>query len=232
MSERIPNFVVVGLGNVGARYQRTRHNIGFMALDRLAERFNLQFQPGRGDYYIASNLSQDQKKLSWFGRLFGSDAKREPTDSSVAVVLIKPTTLMNRSGRALRQILERYQLPVERALIITDDFQLPLGALRLRARGSSGGHNGLKSLISELESEDFPRMRLGIGPLPEKSEVVPFVLGEFTSGEASVLQQVTERAAEACEFMIRSSGPNSLDLAAAKYNIVRPDPAPGSGSEG
>lgn len=231
MPEPLPRYLIVGLGNVGLRYQNTRHNIGFMAVDRLAEALNLRFRPGKGDYYVASNLAQDQPTPSWLQRIFGSKAKAAQAPDGAPVVLIKPTTLMNRSGRAVRQALDRYQLPPERALVITDDFHLKLGALRLRASGSDGGHNGLKSLISELETEQFPRMRLGIGPKPEKSEIIPFVLGEFSDAEHVVQQQITSKAVEVCEFLLTSERPNSLDIAAAKYNIVRPDPAPGSSGE-
>lgn len=232
MSSSLPQFLIIGLGNVGARYTQTRHNIGFMAVDQLAERLNLEFRPGAGDYYIASNLAQDRPKSSgrsWWSRIFGKNPKNLNHDPQMPVVLIKPTTLMNRSGAAARQALERYQLSPERMLIITDDFQLPLGALRLRAKGSDGGHNGLKSLIAELNTAEFPRIRLGIGPAPEKKEIISFVLGDFDSSEHGTVQQVTGNASEACEFLLDSRLSNSLDLAAAKYNIVRPDPAPGSG---
>ncbi|HSH00574.1 MAG TPA: aminoacyl-tRNA hydrolase [candidate division Zixibacteria bacterium] len=229
--ESAPRFLVCGLGNVGAQYQNTRHNIGFDVIDALALKLGLSFVPGPGDYYVASNVPQDQKPPSRWRRWLGLPASPALVDGPPAV-LIRPTTYMNRSGRAAAQALTRYQLPAERLLVVCDDFHLPLGAVRLRKSGSDGGHNGLKSLITELETEEFPRLRLGIGPKPQSEEIVTFVLGRFGPAAAEARQAAVGQALTAILYLLAEESANSLDLAASKYNISRPDPAPGSGGAG
>lgn len=229
--ERAPRFVVCGLGNVGAQYQNSRHNIGFDVIDALALKLGLSFRPGPGDYYVASNLPQDQKPPSRWRRWFGHRMSPSPVDGP-PTALIRPTTYMNRSGRAALQALRRYQLPAQRLLVVCDDFHLPLGAVRLRKSGSDGGHNGLKSLIMELETDEFPRLRLGIGPKPPAEEIVTFVLGHFSSAESESRQDAVAQAVNAILYLLAEESAISLDLAASKYNISRPDPAPGSGGAG
>jgi PTH1 family peptidyl-tRNA hydrolase len=176
---------LVGLGNPGARYQDTRHNVGFMVLDLLRKRWGWSGWKSKGNMETQSGRRNDG-----------------------TVHLIKPMTYMNLSGQAVSAV--RRQSPMEPAdiLCIVDDYALDLGRLRLRENGSAGGHNGLKSLIADLGSQQFPRLRLGVGPLPDGWDSADFVLGRFASSERPALEKMIERAADCAECW--------LDLGAQK----------------
>lgn len=164
--------LVVGLGNPGSRYRRTRHNLGFMVIDRLAERWAIDVTRERMNAWIGN------------GR-FGEHA----------VVLAKPTTFMNRSGSAVQAIGHFYRLQRTDLLVVTDDLALPLGKLRLRAQGSAGGHNGLADIIERLGTQDFARLRVGIDS--PTYGATDHVLGEFDPADAAVVQAAVDRAADA-----------------------------------
>jgi PTH1 family peptidyl-tRNA hydrolase len=168
---------VVGLGNPGRRYAATRHNVGFMVVDALARRGRRMFRPGSGDYLLA-----------------------ELTAGGADLLLVKPVTFMNRSGEAVIGILERYGLDPGSWLIVLDDLALPLGSLRLRMKGSDGGHNGLASVIAAAGTTEFPRLRCGIGPgQPVPGEVLPdFVLSPFGAEEQETAAAMVGMAADAC----------------------------------
>lgn len=172
--------IVVGLGNPGARYEKTRHNMGWLVLDRLAERTG---SVGRAKARDAA--------ASVRGRL-----------GDLELVLVKPTTYMNLSGTAVRKVLARERAPLEDVLIVLDEMALPFGRLRMRERGSAGGHNGLRSVIGELGTEDFARLRVGIGG-PSKG-AVEHVLGDFAHAEQRHLDVVLDAAADAVELWARS----------------------------
>ncbi len=157
--------VVFGLGNPGKRYLNTRHNIGFILLDYIQSIYKIPFRPGKGDYYFME-----------------SQMDRE------TVLFVKPTTFMNLSGIAVRQVVEQFEVSLDQVLVVLDDFQLPFGTLRFRKKGSAGGHNGLKSIIAELGSEVFARLRFGIGNHFE--DAVDFVLSDFTQAEIEGLKQL------------------------------------------
>ncbi len=149
-------YLVVGLGNIGAEYAATRHNIGFMILDAWAQASNVVFEPGRyGDMAVVRDK----------GREF---------------YLLKPSTYMNLSGNAVRYWLQKLGLPQERLMVICDDINLPFGTIRLRRSGSDGGHNGLKHIAGQLESQDWARLRLGVGHEFAEGQQIDFVLGEFS----------------------------------------------------
>lgn len=158
-------LAVIGLGNPGRRYYLTRHNAGFLFLDYLAKRFDIPFTPGKGDYYFSETVWKQQELL-----------------------LIKPVTYMNRSGFAVRQVMEKFSIDIKDLLIVYDDFQLPFGTIRFRVQGSDGGHNGIKSLIYELESDAFKRLKIGIGS--EFSNSVDFVLSPFSGMEIAELDNL------------------------------------------
>lgn len=173
----------IGLGNPGSQYDRTRHNVGFEVVDALAAALKIHFKPGKGDY------------LEAVGSYHGEE-----------VGLAKPLTYMNNSGSAVMEIQERYNIALDRLLIICDDYWLPLGTLRLRTKGSDGGHNGLYSIIYHLQSESFPRLRCGIASesIPkDKSLLVDYVLEPFTASERPEINKMVERAADACLMAIR-----------------------------
>lgn len=168
--------VIMGLGNPGERYEKTRHNFGFMVVDRLA----------------------DKKQLSFC--LSGKPYVWSETDIvSVGVCLCKPVTYMNNSGVAARDILHSYNLTPEDLLVIYDDIDLSLGKVRLRKRGSSGGHRGIQSIIDQLESREFPRLRLGIGPQDEGVAAEDYVLDNFRKAEIPIAKNVIETAVKVAE---------------------------------
>ena len=156
-------FLVVGLGNIGPEYASTRHNIGFMILDALAKASNIFFTNDR----LASVA-----ELKWKGK---------------TIVLVKPSTFMNLSGKAVNYWLQAEKIPRENLLVVTDDIALPLGSLRLKGKGSDGGHNGLKSINETLLTTEYARLRVGVGNEFAKGKQVNFVLGEWSSDELLAL---------------------------------------------
>ena len=148
--------LIVGLGNIGRQYENTRHNTGFMIVDRFADANGLSFNKEKFDAQLADGMVEGQK-----------------------VILAKPTTYMNESGRAVRQIVDYYDLDPDDVIIVYDDMDLDCGRLRLRQKGSAGGHNGIKSLIAHLDTQQFDRLRVGIDH-PKQTKVVDWVLGRFT----------------------------------------------------
>ena len=185
------NYLVVGLGNIGAEYAATRHNMGFMVLDAWAQASNAVFTVGR---YGATT------EISFKGRKF---------------TLLKPSTYMNLSGKAVRYWLQKTRIPQENLLVVVDDFAIPFGTLRMRKRGSAGGHNGLKSIDYELVSDDYARLRIGTGNGGfAEGHQVDFVLGELLLEEKRMLPLVLERAVEA----IKCYGTEGIDRAMTRFN--------------
>jgi PTH1 family peptidyl-tRNA hydrolase len=176
----------VGLGNPGSRYRKTRHNIGFLAIESLITGFNARIAEGT--------------------ELFESH-RAEVDGADTALIL--PQTYMNNSGEAVREYQQQFQLPLDDILIVYDDFQLPFGTLRLRPKGSDGGHNGLASIIYHLESDLVPRLRIGIGgiSLPEDhthESMAEYVLSPFDADEEKQLPRLFEHIRDACSSWIRS----------------------------
>ena len=191
--------IVVGLGNPGRQYEGTRHNVGWMVLDRLAERAGLS---GRAKAREAAAVVR--------GRSDGLD-----------LVLVKPTTYMNLSGVAVRKVLARERAPLADMLVVVDDFALPLGRLRLREQGSAGSHNGLRSIIGELGNQNFARLRVGIGEPTRNAR--DHVLSRFRADEQALVDEVVDAAAEAVLDWARE-GPNR---AANRWNTWTPAAAAG-----
>jgi peptidyl-tRNA hydrolase, PTH1 family len=165
--------VIVGLGNPGGRYANTRHNVGFDVVDYLAR------SPRAGAF--------QHRFQAQVGELL---------EDSVKVLLVKPETFMNLSGRPVRQLLDFYHVPVEDLLVICDDINLPLGKLRVRARGTHGGHNGLRDIQQHLATQDYQRLRVGVGA-PEKDAAVDHVLGRFRPSEKPVIDDAIHLAGQA-----------------------------------
>ena len=191
--------VVVGLGNPGSRYGATRHNVGWMVIDRLADRAG--WSGGR---------ERDAARVAW-GRYGDLD-----------LMLVKPLTFMNESGLAVRKSLARERTPLEDLLVVCDDFALPFGRLRLREAGSAGGHNGLRSIIGELGSQKFARLRVGIGEPAQ--DAIDHVLSRFAADERRDLPIVLDAAADAVETWARDGAPR----AASRWNawlLHGPEPA-------
>jgi len=167
-------YLIAGLGNPGREYRENRHNIGFMALDRLAVRLGLSYSRLESKALLTKGEHQGRRLL-----------------------LAKPQTYMNLSGQAVGALLRYYKVPLENLLVIYDDVDLPLGSLRLRPGGGSSGQKGMASIIERLGSQDFPRLRIGIGHLPGRMEAAAYVLEDFSRQEAEVLPEILDRSAEA-----------------------------------
>lgn len=178
------------MGNPGAEYEQTRHNVGFMVLDRLAARYGCQFRKGTGQFLVA----------------------RHNLDAH-PFLMIKPTTYMNLSGLAVRQVVDYYKIQDYRQLLIVlDDLNLPFGQLRLRKQGSDGGQKGLRSILQALGTEEVPRLRIGIGN--GYSDASQFVLSPFSSQEKKVLPLILETAADAVEVTLTQG----IETAMNRYN--------------
>ena len=165
-------YLIAGLGNPGAEYENTRHNIGFKVLDALAGASNISF---------SSERYASKAELKIKGR---------------TLILIKPTTYMNLSGKAVRYWMEAENIPLENVLVITDDLAIPFGTLRMRTKGSDGGHNGLKDIIATLNNQHFARIRFGIGSDFSKGQQVDYVLGNWSEEEKSGLKDLVTRSTE------------------------------------
>jgi len=183
--------IVVGLGNPGRRYQGTRHNIGFAVADEVARRRQAAFESGRGDALTAR-----------CGR--GADA----------VLVVKPLTMMNLSGAAVAAVGGFYKVDPSAILVAADDVNLPLGRLRLRARGSAGGHNGYKSIIECLGTEEFPRLRVGVGRGDPRRDLADHVLARFDDDERDEVERAVARAADAVETFLAEG----IEAAMNRYN--------------
>jgi PTH1 family peptidyl-tRNA hydrolase len=170
--------VIVGLGNPGARYAGTRHNVGFAVVDWLATAPGTSRPLGRFNAEIRERLEEETK-----------------------VLLVKPQSFMNLSGRSVREVLDFYQVPTEELLVICDDFNLPLGKLRIRSKGREGGHNGLRDIINHLGTMAFPRLRIGVGP-PEKGQAIDHVLGRFQPSEKPCIEDAIARAGQAAGLWV------------------------------
>lgn len=182
---------MVGLGNPGRRYAGTRHNAGYELIALLATRWGCSPKSGRGDYLVASCR-------------FGGER----------VLLAQPTTFMNLSGHAVQDLIAFYDIEPERLLVVLDDVNLPLGDLRLRREGSSGGHKGLESVILQLGRDDFTRLRIGVGGENLPADLRGYVTERFLKEEQAVIQKAVARAAEAVEVLL-SEG---LEAAMNRFN--------------
>ena len=183
--------LIVGLGNPGAKYEQTRHNIGFLAIESLARTWQI-------------NLSENRK--------FQGSAGEGIAVKGLKVLLLKPTTFMNLSGQSIRAVVDWYKLKPEEVLVVYDEMDLPLGKLRLRQSGSAGGHNGMKSAIAHLNSQNFPRLRIGIGREKSDEGQVSHVLGRFSQAETKVMDEVLRLVTDAIELSLKQGIPKAMSL--------------------
>jgi PTH1 family peptidyl-tRNA hydrolase len=186
-----PRYLIVGLGNPGAAYQNTRHNVGFRVIDELAQRHRIDVR------------SMQKRALVGYGVI-----------QDTGVVLAKPQTYMNLSGEAVAPLLRMLELRPEDVIVVYDDMDLPTGRLRLRPDGSAGGHNGMKSLIQHLRSDSFPRLRIGVGRPGESAAVIDHVLSKFNRDELDAIREAIPRAADAVEAILS----DGLDAAMNRFN--------------
>lgn len=184
-------YLIVGLGNPGRQYEKTRHNVGFWVIRELAQRYNL------------TSAKSERKAVTVDGTIKG---KR--------VLLAMPQTYMNLSGEAVRALIDYYKVPVENVIVIHDDLDTPLGTLRLRKTGGHGGQNGIRNIILHLGTQDFARVRFGIGRPPGRMSAKDYVLQPFHGDDDILAQQTTQRAADAVEAWLS----NGIDIAMSEYN--------------
>lgn len=185
-------YIIVGLGNPGKEYANTRHNIGFDVIDKLAEQENI------------SVLEKKHKAIIGKGYVAGQKC-----------ILAKPQTFMNLSGESIRQLIDYYKVDEKDELIvISDDISLDVGQLRIRKKGSAGGHNGLKNIISHLGHDTFIRVKMGVGEKPKGYDLADYVLGHFTAGERTIMEEAASKAAEAIGMIIAQDA----DAAMNEYN--------------
>lgn len=186
------SWLLVCLGNPGDKYENTRHNVGFMVADEVAQRQNKPIQ-----------------------RLKFKSLTNVLTISSQRVLVMKPVTYMNLSGEAVRQAADFYKIPPDHVLVVSDDTALALGRLRIRVKGSAGGHNGLKNIIQHLGTDQFPRLRVGVGEKPHPDyDMADWVLGRFVGEDKKTIDEAVKRAADAIECILAEG----IDRGMGKFN--------------
>ena len=186
-------LVVVGLGNPGTRYSSTRHNVGFRFIDLLAKKAEIRLNDRRAKAVLGQ------------GRIAGHE-----------VVLAKPRTFMNNSGEGVEYLLARFGGRPSELLVVYDEMALPTGRIRLRASGSHAGHNGIRSIISAVQTDGFPRLRIGVGQPSNGGESVPHVLGKFSKEEGPLIAQAVQDAVSAVHCMLEES----IDVAMNRFNVI------------
>lgn len=182
-------FIIAGLGNPKKEYDNTRHNIGFEVIDALADKYNISVMDIKNKALTGKGIIDGQK-----------------------VILVKPLTFMNLSGESIRPLVDYYKIDYERELIvISDDINLPPGQIRIRKKGSAGGHNGLKNIIQNLGSSDFQRIRMGVGEKPKEYDLADYVLGHFSKEEKAVMKEGIEKAVIATEMMLKGDTDQAMN---------------------
>ena len=185
-------YIIVGLGNPGRQYENTRHNIGFRCIDRLAEKYNISVLECKHRALIGKGYIEGQK-----------------------VILAKPQTFMNLSGESVRDILNFYKVePDTQLIVVYDDISLAVGALRIRKKGSAGGHNGIKNIIAQTGTDIFKRIKIGVGEKPKGYDLADYVLGHFTQAENKEMDTACDRAVEAISLLVQEE----VDTAMNRFN--------------
>ena len=185
-------FLIVGLGNPGKKYENTRHNAGFMSIDKLAKEENIEVKKVKFHALVTECYIDSHK-----------------------VIVMKPQTMMNNSGQAIKECAQFYKIAPENIIVIYDDISLEPGKLRIRRKGSAGGHNGIKSIISHLGSENFPRVKIGVGAKPHPDyDLVDWVLGSFPKDQLRLIDDACENAYNAIKIIMTGD----IDAAMSKYN--------------
>jgi PTH1 family peptidyl-tRNA hydrolase len=182
-------ILIVGLGNPGSQYEKTRHNIGFRVIDKLSELHNIPLNQKKHKAILGSGYIEGQK-----------------------VILAQPQTYMNNSGESVREIADFFKIDPEDVLVVFDDISLAVGQLRLRKKGSAGGHNGIKSIISHLNSQDFPRVKVGVGEKPAGWDLADHVLAPFPKNEAEQVENAIKDAAAAVKMILTDSMESAMNV--------------------
>lgn len=184
-------YIIVGLGNPGKKYENTKHNIGFITLDYLADQHDIKINKIKHKALVGEGFISGQK-----------------------VLLVKPQTYMNLSGNSVREVMEYYKEDMDKLIVIYDDVDIEMGRIRIRKKGSAGTHNGMRSIIYDLQADNFPRIRIGIGA-ERKMGLAGYVLGGFGKEEKKLMEDAVKRTAKAIECMLGKG----IDIAMGEYNI-------------
>lgn len=184
-------YVIVGLGNPGERYTQTKHNIGFITIDYLAEQHNIKVNKIKHKAVIGEGTIGGEK-----------------------ILLVKPSTFMNLSGQSVMEIMNFYKVPIENLIVIYDDIDLPVGKVRIRQSGSSGTHNGMRNIIYLLNNQGYPRIRIGVGKQPDYMDLGDYVMTKFNEEEKPLIRDAVKNSAQAVEEIVK----NGINAAMNKYN--------------
>lgn len=186
-------YLIAGLGNPTKEYDRTRHNVGFSVLDVLADKYNIDVSERKHRAYCGKGVIEGQK-----------------------VLLVKPQTFMNLSGESLRSAVDYYKIAPEDIIVIYDDISLEPGQLRIRLKGSAGGHNGIKNIIAQLGTQEFPRIKVGVGAKPPRMDLADYVLSRFSKGEQELMDEAFREAADAAVMMMTDGAERAMNHYNAK----------------
>jgi len=184
-------FLIVGLGNPEEDYSKTRHNMGFNVINKLAEEYKIEISKKKFDGLVGEGFIENNK-----------------------VILLKPQTFMNLSGKSIIQVVNFYKIPMENIIVIYDDIDTDIGSIRIRKKGSAGTHNGMKSVINELQTEEFARIRVGIGHPKFKQDMINYVIGAIPEDEVKILDEGTTKGKEAVISIMK----DGIDIAMNKFN--------------
>ncbi|MDO4943713.1 MAG: aminoacyl-tRNA hydrolase [Ruminococcus sp.] len=185
-----PEYIIVGLGNPGVQYENTRHNAGFTAVSALEKKYNF-------------SVNYHKFKALTGNAVIGGKS----------CLVMKPETYMNLSGDAVQAAMDFYKIPIKKIIVIFDDISLDVGQMRIRRKGSAGGHNGIKSIIAQCDSEDFPRIKIGVGKKPHPDyNLADWVLSRFTDGELKTLNEVNVKVCQAAELMVQDKISEAMNL--------------------
>ncbi|MGE9882415.1 aminoacyl-tRNA hydrolase [Blautia obeum] len=185
-------YIIAGLGNPTLQYEGTRHNVGFDVIDTLADKYNISVDARKSSAFIGKGMIEGQK-----------------------VILVKPQTYMNLSGESIRGLVDYYKIDVEHELlVIYDDISLDVGQLRIRKKGSAGGHNGIKNIIANLGTQNFPRIKVGVGEKPKKYDLADYVLSHFSKAERELMEEGYQKAVKAVEMLLDGE----MEAAMNEYN--------------
>ena len=185
-------YIIAGLGNPTLQYEGTRHNVGFDVIDTLADKYNISVDARKSSAFIGKGMIEGQK-----------------------IILVKPQTYMNLSGESIRGLVDYYKIDVEHELlVIYDDISLDVGQLRIRKKGSAGGHNGIKNIIANLGTQNFPRIKVGVGEKPKKYDLADYVLSHFSKAERELMEEGYQKAVKAVEMLLDGE----MEAAMNEYN--------------
>lgn len=183
-------YIIAGLGNPTAQYQGTRHNVGFDVIDKLADRYNISVEGRKSRAFVGKGIIEGQK-----------------------VLLVKPQTFMNLSGESIRGLVDYYKIDPEiELLVIYDDISLDVGQLRIRKKGSAGGHNGIKNIIAHLDSQVFARIKVGVGEKPKGYDLADYVLGHFSKAEREKMEEGYDKAIDAIKLFLQDEMDQAMNL--------------------